>query len=85
MPIDMEASQMHALALNVAATQQRSFTMVEFDNGEMLYSAAFKLRGQLAYEEDLKRTPTYHDGSLRPSWKGLSSVAKWSWNRMVQA
>lgn len=40
-----------------------------------------KTYGKLAYERDVEHTPRYHDGSQRPSWDGLSSVAQWSWER----
>lgn len=38
-------------------------------------------RGQQAYERDVKRRPTYHDGKPRRSWDQLSEVAKWSWEK----
>lgn len=40
-----------------------------------------KTKGQLDYEKDVKRKPTYHDGTTRKEWEQLSSVAKWSWER----
>jgi hypothetical protein len=39
------------------------------------------LRGRAAYEADVRLNPTYHDGSLRPSWNNLSKIARWSWSR----
>jgi hypothetical protein len=35
--------------------------------------------GQQAYEADLKRWPTYHDGSPRPGWENLRAPAKMIW------
>jgi hypothetical protein len=37
--------------------------------------------GQRAYERDLARQPSYHDGKPRPAWSDLWDVAKWSWDR----
>lgn len=37
--------------------------------------------GQLAYEQDLQRKPTYHDGSTRKQWAELPEYAQWSWER----
>ncbi len=34
-----------------------------------------------AYEEDVRRHPTYHDGSPRPPWHRLDENAQWSWER----
>jgi len=36
-------------------------------------------KGQSAYEHDLMRRPTYHDGTPRKPWELLSKVAKQSW------
>lgn len=38
-----------------------------------------KSQGQIAYEEDVRRAPRYHDGTLRKPWKQLCNVAQWSW------
>lgn len=38
-------------------------------------------RGRKAYDEDCVRRPTYHDGTLRPTWEQLDEVARWSWDR----
>ncbi|WDL96918.1 hypothetical protein [Alicyclobacillus sp. ALC3] len=38
-------------------------------------------QGQRDYEADLKRKPTYHDGTPRPQWSELDLVARWSWER----
>jgi hypothetical protein len=35
--------------------------------------------GQQAYEADLKRYPTYHDGSPRPAWEKLPALARMIW------
>ena len=37
--------------------------------------------GRLAYEEDCRRHPRYHDGSPRRAWDDLSEHARWSWER----
>jgi hypothetical protein len=36
---------------------------------------------RLAYEADVKRRPTYHDGTPRRSWDQLCDIAKRSWQR----
>lgn len=38
--------------------------------------------GKKAYEADLAKRPTYHDGTPRPTWEKLSEVGKWSWSRI---
>jgi hypothetical protein len=43
--------------------------------------AVANMTPQEAYESDLKITPTYHDGTARPSWERLSAIARWSWER----
>lgn len=40
-----------------------------------------KTQAQRDYEEDVKRHPTYHDGTPRPSWENLREFAKQSWDR----
>jgi hypothetical protein len=40
-----------------------------------------KTKGQIDYEEDVKRTPTYHDGTPRKQWSEIGDVAQWSWER----
>lgn len=40
-----------------------------------------KTPGQVDYEADVKRRPTYHDGTPRVSWDALDDVARWSWER----
>jgi hypothetical protein len=40
-----------------------------------------KTPGQLAYERDLLRAPTYADGMPRPPWEQLRTAAQWSWER----
>jgi hypothetical protein len=42
---------------------------------------AWRNPGQLAYERDVAKTLKYHDGSARPQWSELDSVARWSWER----
>lgn len=37
--------------------------------------------GELAYNEDVRRRPTYHTGERRPAWAQLDTRAKWSWER----
>jgi len=37
--------------------------------------------GELAYNEDLRRQPTYHTGKPRPAWTALETYAKQSWER----
>lgn len=34
-----------------------------------------------AYEEDVRRRPTYHDGTPRRTWDELPETARWSWKR----
>jgi hypothetical protein len=38
-----------------------------------------KTAGQLAYEEDVRRCPTYHDGTPRLRWDQLVELTRWSW------
>lgn len=43
-----------------------------------------KTAGQLAYEEDCRRMPTYRGNGKttpRPQWEDLPSYAKWSWEK----
>ena len=40
-----------------------------------------KSAGQAAYERDLAKQPTYHDGTRRPSWNQLDELTQWSWQR----
>lgn len=40
-----------------------------------------KTPGQLAYEEDVRRAPTYHTGKARPTWDQLNDAARGSWER----
>jgi len=40
-----------------------------------------KTRGQLAYEIDCEREPTYHDETTRKTWAELPGYARWSWER----
>jgi hypothetical protein len=37
--------------------------------------------GRAAYEADVKKRPTYHDGSPRKTWDQLGTVEQWSWER----
>ncbi len=37
--------------------------------------------GQIDYERDVARKPTYHDGTPRKQWHELSTIAQWSWGR----
>jgi hypothetical protein len=39
------------------------------------------MTGKEAYEEDVRRSPLYHDGSPRKVWDQLSEAVQWSWNR----
>lgn len=39
------------------------------------------LTGQEAYEEDLRRCPTYHTGEARPTWHELHPAFQANWNR----
>ena len=41
-----------------------------------------KTQGQLDYEADVAKRPTYHDGRPRKTWEQLCDVARWSWNRV---
>lgn len=36
-------------------------------------------RGQMAYEADVAKYPTYHDGRPRKKWSQLSKLAKSRW------
>lgn len=40
-----------------------------------------KTPGQIAYEEDLYKRPTYADGSPRKSWKNMDEISRSSWER----
>jgi hypothetical protein len=40
-----------------------------------------KTRGQIAYEEAVKKLPLYPDGTPRKQWSELSELARWSWER----
>lgn len=40
-----------------------------------------KTPGQIAYEEDCRRAPTYSDGSPRKKWERLRDFEKQSWER----
>jgi hypothetical protein len=40
-----------------------------------------KSPGQLAYEEDVRRCPNYHDGAPRISWNQLYDHEKASWHK----
>jgi hypothetical protein len=42
---------------------------------------AAKSPGQLDYERDVARRPTYHDGRPRATWDELSDIARWSWEK----
>lgn len=37
--------------------------------------------GQAAYEADVRRRPTYHDGSPRRPWSSLDEFARSSWEK----
>ncbi len=37
--------------------------------------------GQLAYEEDVRRRPTYHDGAPRRLWAELPPYTQGTWER----
>lgn len=43
-----------------------------------------KTPGQIAYEEDVRFTPTYDHGIPRHSWDQLSEIARWSWERQPE-
>lgn len=40
-----------------------------------------KTPGQIAYEEDCRREPTYHNGKPRTPWDSLDPLARDSWER----
>lgn len=40
-----------------------------------------KTPGQIAYEEDVRRKPTYQDGGKRPSWNQLDDAKKATWEK----
>jgi hypothetical protein len=37
--------------------------------------------GQIAYEEDVRRKPTYHTGEKRKSWHELDKPEQMTWER----
>lgn len=37
--------------------------------------------GQLAYEEDCRRAPLYHDGTVRKTWLALPSWVQETWHK----
>ena len=37
--------------------------------------------GQIAYEEDMRCEPHYHDGKPRLTWGDLSEFVQWTWER----
>ena len=37
--------------------------------------------GEFAYNEDVRRRPTYDKGERRPAWAALETYAKQSWER----
>jgi hypothetical protein len=38
-----------------------------------------KTRGQIAYEENVRRNPLNHDGTKSKTWDQLTDVVRWSW------
>lgn len=44
-----------------------------------------KTLGQLAYEEDCRRCPTYFGGEKRRPWEKLGEVERLSWERCPEA
>jgi len=44
-------------------------------------SESHKSAGQLAYEADVRRRPTYHNGTARPTWEMLSEWKRQTWER----
>jgi hypothetical protein len=53
---EMEVSVQHAHAMNLAAVEQRGFTMVQFDeNGKLVYRQEFLKRGEWAKREATAR------------------------------
>ena len=40
-----------------------------------------KTPGQIAYEEDVRRHPFYHDGTSRKSWNELGEIEQLTWHR----
>lgn len=44
----------------------------------------YKTPGQVDYEADLQRRPTYHDGTPRKQWHELDAISRWSWERGAQ-
>ena len=40
-----------------------------------------KTPGQKAYESNVAKNPTYHDGKPRKSWEKLSKIARESWEK----
>jgi hypothetical protein len=52
---------------------------VEYSFAEDDSAPQEKTRGELDYEEDVRKRPVYHDGGRRPAWERLPEIAKWSW------
>ena len=40
-----------------------------------------KSKGEIAYEQDVCRKPTYHDGSKRKTFSELSQCMRYSWEK----
>lgn len=47
------------------------------------WKAEQRTPGQAAYERDLIRHPTYHDGRKRPTWPQLPSEIQADWERLA--
>lgn len=41
----------------------------------------YSMTAREAYEEDVRRKPTYHDGTPRKAWSELGEVEQWTWKR----
>jgi hypothetical protein len=40
-----------------------------------------KTQGQLDYEEDVRNTPNYPNGTPRATWEQLGALSRYSWDR----
>jgi len=41
-----------------------------------------KTQGQLDYEEDVRNTPNYPNGTPRATWEQLGALSRYSWERI---
>lgn len=46
-----------------------------------IYRAAQRDAARLAYEADVRRRPTYHDGTPRKTWEQLGELERSTWSK----